>query len=143
MASHPIPAGVRGTCPCCGSPDRFLFTCKRCNWLALPPDQRSEAKERLEQFHSSYGVKAFNPRGCYVCETCATQMGTHPMACPLRLFYETGLTGEKRALATERPSGAAVGAQWEAWLAERDWPESQEIHWRRMVDHLLREKNQA
>lgn len=143
MASHPMPAGVRGTCPCCGSADRFLFTCKRCNWLAVSPSDRREAKDRLEQFRASYGPQAFNPRGCYVCETCATQMSTNPAACPLRLFYEIGRKGRNRELAREQPSGDAVGAQWEAWLAERNWPESQEIHWRRMVDHLLREKNQA
>jgi hypothetical protein len=143
MASHPIPAGVRGTCPCCGSPDRFLFTCKRCNWLALPSTERHDAKDRLEQFRSSSGMMAFNRRGCYVCETCALQMPTNPRACPLRLFYEVSTRRQDSSLAGDRPSGDAVGAQWEAWLTERDWPEAQEIHWRRMVDHLLREKRQA
>jgi hypothetical protein len=119
MASHPIPAGVRGTCPCCGSTDRFLFTCKQCNWLAVPPAERGEAKERLDQFSPSYGLKAFNPRGCYVCETCSAQMSTNPMACPLppsarrvMLSVPNGRPGSQSAIG--RKPRRFTGAGW--WI---------------------------
>jgi hypothetical protein len=143
MASRPTPAGARGTCPCCGTPDQFLFTCNRCDWEIAPSAARAEAQERLEQFQSGLGKKAFSSRGCQICETCWTQVGACTLACPLRLFYESGLTAEERTITPHRQFGDAVCAQWETWLEERNWPEPNEIHWRRMITHLIHEKEQA
>ncbi len=143
MAFGPKPAGVRGTCPCCGTPDRFLFTCNRCDWALVPTDFRGEAKQRVEQFRSGLSAPSYNSDGCRICETCWSQMGACVLACPLRLFYEAGLSAEERTLRPSRQFGEAVCAQWESWLEERDWPEPNEIHWRRMIEHLVREKEEA
>lgn len=138
-----IPAGERGTCPCCGTPDRFLYTCNRCDWALAEPPLRVGAKERLEAFRAGLGAVAYSSRGCSICETCWLQMGQCTLACPLRLFYEVGLDAEERTVFPSPQFGDAVGAQWESWLKERDWPEATEIHWRRMVEHLLGEKEQT
>jgi hypothetical protein len=143
MESNQTPSGVRGACPCCGADDRPLVVCRRCDWAATPTEARSEAKQRLHEFNPGSGFKAYNPRGCYVCETCSGQVGTTVLACPLRLFYEAGLPADKRALPATRQFGDAVCLQWERWLAARDWPETEEIHWRRLVDHMVGEKEQA
>jgi len=143
MDSPPTPAGVTGTCPCCGSPDRLLFLCQRCDWRSAPEAARSDAKQRLHEFSPGAGFKAYNPRGCSICETCWGQVGASVLACPLRLFYEAGLPAGERALPADRKFGDAVCMQWERWLAARNWPELSEIHWRRMVDHMVGEKEQA
>jgi hypothetical protein len=143
MDSSLIPAGTRGTCPCCGSLDRLLFLCPRCDWKGAPEEARADAKQRLHDFSPGAGFQAFNPRGCAICETCWGQVGASVLACPLRLFYEAGLPAERRALPPDRQFGDAVTLQWERWLADRNWPEVTEIHWRRMVDHMVGEKEEA
>jgi hypothetical protein len=143
MESHMLPAGARGVCPRCGADDRLLFLCQRCDWKGAPEAARADAKQRLHEFRTGAGFLAFNPRGCQICETCWTQMGASVLACPLRLFYEAGLAPEERTLPSDRRFGNAVCRQWERWLADRDWPEPTEIHWRRMVDHMVGEREEA
>jgi len=143
MDSRPLPAGWRGTCPCCGTPDRFLFVCKQCDWSAAPEPARMAAKQRVEKFSLGTAILTYNPRGCSICETCWSQMGGHALACPLRLFYEAGLAAADRSLPADQRFGDTICGQWEQWLAERDWPEVTEIYWRRLVDYMVSEKEQA
>ncbi len=141
--TRPTPTGRRGPCPCCCAADRSLVLCRRCDWLAAAPEARADAKARVEEFSPGAGRRAYNAGGCAICETCWSQMGTNALACPLRLFYEAGLPARQRELPAERGFGDTVCAQWEQWLAERDWPETNEIHWRRLVDFMVAEKEQA
>ena len=143
MEAHLVPAGMRGACPRCGADDRLLFLCARCDWKGASEAARADAKQRLHEFSVGAGFKAYNPRGCSICETCWTQMGASVLACPLRLFYEARLPLEQRTLPSDQRFGDAVCNQWERWLAARDWPETTEIYWRRIVDHMVGEKEQA
>jgi hypothetical protein len=140
MPSEPTEMNMRGQCPCCGTEDVALYTCLSCDWSVARA--RVQSKQRLERFRAGVGRSAYNLYGCFICETCWRQMRQNSAVCPLKLFYDLGAR-QDRSASVQPPGNDLVCDQWEAWLAERGWPEITEAYWNRLVAYLTREREEA